>query len=209
MIFNYIRFDSIFEFGANYQLTENDMRNLKYRLFSIPTGLLDYLFSIPNIGTEFPYLFVNRGTIEFYGFYYSGVMAAGLFILNPILLAMLFIPKMKKYMNKECFSFIISLTFIGIVMLLLEIVMGGSCQRYVIDFGWMFTFVAILIVFTIYDKINHELFRKYIVKILVVIAILTSIINFLLSVVQGEENSLYIAYPEYYYSLKYSISFWK
>ena len=34
-------------FGAKYQLTVNDMRNLKYRILTIPVGIITQLFKLP------------------------------------------------------------------------------------------------------------------------------------------------------------------
>ena len=40
MYYNYIRFDSIFEFGAKYQLTINNMAKLGSRLYTIPKRII-------------------------------------------------------------------------------------------------------------------------------------------------------------------------
>lgn len=45
MAYNYVRFDSFFDFGATYNLTGFDMVHRSYALSRIPWGLWMYLFS--------------------------------------------------------------------------------------------------------------------------------------------------------------------
>ena len=66
MYYNYIRFGSIFEFGASYQMTVNDMLNLKNRFMSIGTGLVCNLFGIPIFMTSFPFIVNNHNLFILY-----------------------------------------------------------------------------------------------------------------------------------------------
>lgn len=115
MIYNYIRFDSIFEFGASYQLTINDMSNVSNRFMTIGMGIICNLFSIPNFIPSFPFICNHNNLLTFYGYYYIENMIGGLFILVPICFSLFGLYKIFKYTeNKELFQFILTFTIVRI-----------------------------------------------------------------------------------------------
>lgn len=209
MIYNYVRFDSIFEFGAQYQITVNDMTNLGNRIMAIPVGLISYLFKIPTIISQFPFAQISYDTITFYGYYWSSAMAGGIFILSPICFALFLIPKIRNKINKELLFTIIMLSVIGLIICIVDIVLGGNSQRYAADYAWMFLFAAMMTIMAIYQMVKNEQLRKYIYKITLVLVIFSGIINFLLGGIQSEDNYLKSYYPEQYYGIRYGISFWE
>lgn len=76
MAYNYVRFDSVFEFGQSYQLTNVD--TIAYAasgpsLFRLVNGLIDIFISNHPLSGEFPY-----------------VVFGGVFYCHPILMAFLF-----------------------------------------------------------------------------------------------------------------------
>ena len=209
MIYNYVRFDSIFEFGAQYQITVNDMRNLDNRIMAIPVGLISYLFKIPTIISQFPFAQISYDTITFYGYYWSSAMAGGIFILSPICFALFLIPKIRNKINKELFFTIIMLSAIGLTICIIDIILGGNSQRYAADYAWMFIFAAMMTILAIYQILKNEQIKKYIYKITLFLVIFSGIINFLLGGIQSEDNCLKSYYPEQYYGIRYGISFWE
>ena len=210
MIFNFVRFGNVFEFGMSYQLTVADQTRTEYKISKIPIGIMDYFLQLPQTSREFPYLITNWETRKYYGYYCGNDMAAGIFILNPIILLLFFIPKIKKYMSKDLSKWTLVFVYLGIFMAIIEIlVVGGRNQRYVVDFLWMLLLPSVFVVFSIYKIIRNKLFRKYYMKTLIILTLLTSIVNFLLCAVQGEQNFLKNQYPDEYYSLLYSICFWE
>ena len=209
MLYNYVRFDNIFEFGAQYQITVNDMRNLGNRIMTIPIGLMSYLFKIPTIISQFPFAQISYDTITFYGYYWSSAMAGGIFILSPICFALFLIPKIRNKINKELFFVIIMLSLVGIIICILDIVLGGNSQRYAADYAWMFLFAGMMTIMAIYQIIKNEKIKHYIYKVTLVLVVFTGIINFLLGGIQSEDNYLKSYYPEQYYGIRYGISFWE
>ena len=209
MIYNYVRFDSIFEFGAQYQITINDMRNLGNRIMAIPVGLISYLFKIPTIISQFPFAQISYDTITFYGYYWSSAMAGGIFILSPICFALFLLPKIRKKINKELFFIIIMLALVGLIICILDIILGGNSQRYAADYAWMFLFAAMMTIMAIYQIVKSEKIKHYIYKITLVVVVFSGIINFLLGGIQSEDNYLKAYYPEQYYGIRYGISFWE
>ena len=210
MLFNYIRFGNIFEFGFTYQLTVNKINEIEYKFARVPFGLISYFFAPPIATIKYPYFVRSIEMMNFYGYCYYAAFAGGLVFLNPIILALLFIKKIKKHISNELFNFILCFIIVGILISIIEIILSsGIVQRYVVDFSWMIVFAAILVVFSIYEMIKNTTFRKYFLKFLIVICIFTIIINFFLCAVQGENNLLQYEYPEQYYKLMYSIQFWE
>lgn len=113
MFYNYIRFGNIFEFGASYQLTINDMSNLSNRFMTIGIGLICNLFSIPNFVPNFPFIYNHNNLTTFYGYYYIENMVGGLFILVPICFSILGLYKVLKHSeNREVVKFISIFTLI-------------------------------------------------------------------------------------------------
>ena len=155
MWYNYSRFENIFEFGAKYQLTINDMTALGSRIFAIPVGLLCNLFSVPYFYPVFPYIINHNNLAVFYGYYYIEDMIGGLFILAPICFMCIYIFKIyKKIDNKDFKNFIYTLLISGILIAIVSAAIGGSIQRYLADYAWMFVLAGILIFNIIYQQLE-------------------------------------------------------
>lgn len=106
MYYNYIRFGSIFEFGANYQLTINDMKSLDHRFMTIGMGIICSLFSIPHFLPNFPFMIYHNNLLTFYGYYYIENVMGGLFAMVPICLFIFGIYKVwKRTDNKRLLYF--------------------------------------------------------------------------------------------------------
>lgn len=56
MVYNFARFGSPLDFGANYNLTTNDMTHRGFHADRIPFGLYAYLFQPPALGSQFPFM---------------------------------------------------------------------------------------------------------------------------------------------------------
>jgi len=64
-LYNYARFDSIFEFGQSYQLAGFNPRTYEFgRLSYLPKGIYYYLFSPGRLTHDYPYLFLRKSTLD-------------------------------------------------------------------------------------------------------------------------------------------------
>lgn len=210
MIYNYARFGSVLEFGAKYQLTINDMKHLSNRFATIGMGLVCSLFSIPNCIPNFPFIYYHNNLATFYGYYYIENMIGGLFILVPICFAIFKLPIVyKKSENKELVKFIITLTVVGMLICILSIMMGGSMQRYIVDYGWMLVLAGICIFLELQKNIYKTSEAKHILKkIFVYITIYVVFVN-LCSGIISEKSFMRNNSPEMYYKIKYTVDFWE
>lgn len=210
MIYNYVRFDSIFEFGTSYQLTINDMRNLGYRILTIPVGIITQLFKLPVTSNEFPFFIHQHSTIPFFGYYYVESMVCGLFILNPINLIVIFLIKLKnKIKEKEAYKFTCILSIVAAIIAIANIVLAGSLQRYSMDYAWILNIASYLTLFIIVSNIKSTEIKKYILKIAISITLFMLAINFIVGAVVSEINILESISPIQYYSIRYNVCFWE
>jgi hypothetical protein len=64
-LYNYARFDSIFQFGQTYQLAGFNPRTYQYGSLSyLPKGIFYYLFSPGRVTGDYPYLFLRESTLD-------------------------------------------------------------------------------------------------------------------------------------------------
>lgn len=204
MYYNYIRFDSIFEFGAKYQLTINDMRNLKYRWICLPIGIILQLFKLPIITPIFPFFGYNDIGFDINVFYYQEGMIAGAFILVPICFAIFFIKKIKK--SKELYNISKILIIVGLLICSINIMLGGTIYRYSMDYMWLIILASIIIFNVLYENIRV---KKNFVKILIITTIYTFILNIFIGGIIGEKQELRKNNPQIYSKIENSICFWK
>lgn len=210
MYYNYIRFGSIFEFGAKYQLTMNDMRNLKNRLITIPAGFIYNLFNLPSFIGEFPFMQVNSNIPEIFAYYYVEDMPGGVFILAPIAFAVFGIKKFfKTSKNTELKNLVVVILAVGIILNIIIVMQGGSTGRYLLDFAWYFVLAGILIYLENYQNTETVEAKKILEKIFVGLMSFTLIINILTGFLTTSGVGMKRVSPQVYFNVEYSISFWK
>ncbi len=211
MVYNYVRFQNPFEFGLSYQLTATDMGDLKYRLFTLPTGILTQLFKLPLIQDTFPFIKLQTSPIiPFYGYYYSKWFFCGLFILNPInFILILLIGLKKKVKEKEAYKFTILLVIVSLILCTMTIWVAGTIQRYSAEYAWMLNIASYLTIFMIVSNVKSKEIKKYILTFTIVITIFMLGINFVVGGVISENSLLEEKSPETYNKIKQSICFWE
>ena len=209
MYYNYIRFNSIFEFGASYQLTVNDMSSLKNRIITIGTGIVCNLFGMPSFTSSFPFIETNKNILTFYGYYYIEDMIGGLFILTPICFAIFSLRKLwKKSENKEVCYAILTFSVIGLILCIVSIMMAGSLQRYLIDYGWMLIIAGIMSFAELRNVYKTDEGKHLLDKILKVLVIYIVVVN-LCTGIRAEKNYFKNFSTEQFYKLRYSVDFWE
>lgn len=209
MIYNYIRFENPFEFGAKYQLTVINMGALKSRIFAIPAGIIANIFSIPNFIPDFPFITNHNKLFGFYGYYYIENMIGGLFMIAPICFMNFFVIKAnKKIENKELKIVINSLILVGTLIAIISIMMAGSNQRYLIDYAWMFILSGILIFIILFNNFKSDETKNILKKVFGTITIFTFLIGILSGIVSEKENMKNYS-SKIYYKTKYTICFWE
>jgi len=216
MYYNYVRYESVFDFGIHYQLTMLDTSQFKItqwdKLFD---GIVMYLFNPPDISLKFPYITESYpSNNEFMGkVAMPGYMGGAFF--NLILLLQFFAPKLK-YFLKDLLShedskipvrLVNSLIWIGVALITLVILMGGIMTRYMVDSMWMWIVASIIIFYAIYEYAKGSKLLYFVKRFFLFCLITGLLINFLVSL-KGENNYLYVYYPKLYYKMEFMFSFW-
>jgi hypothetical protein len=170
--YNYVRFDSIFEFGHRYQLTGPALPDGYDRVTStayVIPNLYNYFFRLPNYGGEFPFVTIPWEKswpffIRLPQDYYSAEPVAGILWLVPVTgLALLVLirftwlkidqslPERSSHMQDEDRSILswlnIALAGSGCLQFVLLLGFISSSERYLADFALIaILFSTILIV---------------------------------------------------------------
>lgn len=145
MVYNWLRFDSVFEFGARYQLTVSDIRynGMTFDLNSFFGAFFHYGFEGPDFKSQFPYLFYALDNSITYGKYVYHEAVMGIFCMPFNLLAFSVLGWNKKSgMDRQQRYTMWAVVMTSLFLIFFDFGMGGLVGRYVGDFAIGFAFLA-------------------------------------------------------------------
>ena len=217
MAYNYGRFGSPFDFGVKYQLT---LFNTHYYsladLSKLPVAIYNGLLDMPSTMSTFPFLSMQNASPQYNGYMFT--MAGVGMLAYPVmwlLFAMPYATKQKMLLtsNKQKGQVIdkvtmISCLLVGLLSCYASTAMGGTSFRYALDYGWAFTISLVFVVFAIAQWANTNNVSKYANKVIIALILVTIIINILLTIGTGF-NETVNRHPDVYYNMYHSIMFWK
>ena len=181
MIYNYIRFENILEFGFKYQLTVTDSRKYMHNYYNIIIGYYYYLLAPLKLINHFPFLEEIRLT-NYFGFCYNEPIRYSI-MTTIIPIVLFFIPSFYKKIknNKSLWSLIRNMLILGLFLIGIETLLAGIVYRYMLDFAFLFNLASIMIIFYIYDEIikNKEVKKNY-CRIISFLMIISFVIQFVL-----------------------------
>lgn len=207
MYYNYIRFSSPFDFGANYNLTTNDMTKRGFVLARIPLGIVMYLFNPVNFQNVFPYIIATELHTTYLGTTIYEPIYGGVFFSIVITSINLFVFKLKKFINKKIiFYTCLGLIASALVIVIMDTEMAGILARYITDFSFLLIFSSILIILSINEnsKINKDILLK-IILVLVIISLLYQFFYFFVSILDQFKNNNLRFWLEFYYMIQFWI----
>ncbi len=175
-IYNYLRFDSIFEFGWKYQLNDIPIYTNILPLKDLFLGLKYHIFQIPLINNTLPIF----SSVKAIGHSLGNEKAIGLIFVFPLSIFLLLLPKIIKNFlidkNKKILVFLFLSIFIFITNLFV-VCMAGMSLRYNFEYMYITTILSIFIFYLIYVKSKIRI--KFILKILFITFFIFSLyINF-------------------------------
>ena len=168
MAYNYIRFGSPFDFGANYNLTTNDMTRRGFILFRIPLGIYYYLINPAQISLTFP--FVGRSAVltNYMGTTIYEKMCAGLIPTNFLLIFGLGIFKYRNdFKDKMPYRMAYIAVISALILIITDTEMAGILPRYVCDFGFLLYLSTFIVLLTRRERIEKSSFWHKIVLALI------------------------------------------
>lgn len=210
MYYNYIRFGSVADFGASYNLTSTNIHEVLFSFERIPYGIFYYLLEVPHLSPDFPFL-ESAGT--FLGF--PGIMNfrngyGGLLLWNLPIWSIFFFHIASKKTAKDLVLTQRLLSVLGILYLIFVTGMGagGLIYRYCIDFAIFFSLSATLLQLSIQENTTSEKARSY-HCILLSVCLLIALCFQLACYLNGDLWPLRDADPDLYDRLADTLTFWR
>lgn len=161
-IYNYSRFENIFEFGQFYQLTVTDPTTLKLEFKGLYNTLYHFFLKPPTGGLS------AGGLLEFnterllfeYHNYQQGMIGA---LYNPFFLLIFLLPivfKKKDGFNKIFFAATIPL--VAFIITWMTYCYAGVCPRYISDYYPLLGICSFIVLVMFYSKYkDRPLFKNY------------------------------------------------
>lgn len=142
--YNFARFGSFIDFGANYNLTTNDMTQRVWTIDKIPQAIYYYLFMPPEFSHLSPYIVLQGSPSWFIGMTVWEETYGGLLAVAPVLLLGVLLLG-----NKEVAKTVKVLSLFGIICALVLVVFdsesAGQLMRYICDFGTFLSLPALFV----------------------------------------------------------------
>lgn len=184
LVFNSMRFDSLFEFGTTYQLTVSDISQNKIRLSDIPSAIYHYFIQPLALSIKYPFFslgYVNLGNYGHYSYIDTGM---GL-LTNPMMWTLfgsvaIFANKKRRLSQKV----ILGAVILGsVIVALFDFCLGGVIFRYTCDITLMLAFAAMAIMFWIHEDMEEsgELAAKQSRMVFLLITAAAVLVCFILS----------------------------
>lgn len=189
MWYNYARFGSALDFGANYNLTVNDMTKRGLNVGRFAPAFFAYFLQPPNMSGVFPYIQPTVFETTYLGQTIKEVTFGGILVCLPLLWVlpfskMILQKRIKQRSTRTIAGVIIVLLAAGVIVALLDAQMAGILQRYFADFSFMFLAAAVLLVFIVNENVRAESkLADVLKKILIVIVTLSVLYSLLVSLV--------------------------
>lgn len=208
MYYNYIRFGSPFDFGANYNLTTNDMNYRGFNAGRLKDAVFMYMFQPPLISQVFPYIQNTTFSSDYVGKIIYESMYGGALFVNPVTWFHLYGVKTKKsFSNKSVWVISVLCLFFAFVVCIMDAQMAGILSRYYYDFFWLLLLGSVICVMNICNnrggKTENTLFMRRITTVVLVAGAAGLIFNLAIGLHQSEIINFY---PQYYYTIKHYLS---
>ena len=159
MLYNRARFGSFFDFGANYNLTVNDMTQRGTNPGRFLPALFAYFLQTPTTTGVFPWIQPTTFDTTYLGQTIKEVTFGGILVCLPILWILAFAKPILKYRFKvrstnTIAGVVITMLVSGVVVACLDAQMAGILQRYTADYSTLFLMPAVLLAFVANDALS-------------------------------------------------------
>lgn len=207
MYYNYVRFGSVFDFGANYNLTTNDMTKRGFVLDRIPLGIHTYLFEPLHTTLAFPFMEPSVIKTNYLGRTITEKFLGGAVSVHVLTLLSLFVFWLKKYFkNKRLYVTACCTTIFAIFVIIMDTEMAGILPRYLADFMWLLLISTTLIILSIYSTIKEEN-MKYMWRSFVTFGTVLTLLYSLFLVFVDITYSLCNSNPYFFYKMYHIFMF--
>ena len=215
MLYNYLRFDSVLDFGIQYSLTINDFLQAQYHDRFTLIGFYNYLITPPQFLPEFPFVYSSFQNLGLNGYYFLATdIAVGLFFRALPLFAYLFAGKACKRLqmpDKQQACWLIGLGCIAAPFaVIFSVWESGYGIRYSVDFSWQLLIGALAIAFFMYNRIKHKPVKRIAQYLMVFAVVGAVVVNFALVYTYFSSDKIASAEIQAaFYSFERLFEFWK
>lgn len=213
MAYNYARFGSLTDFGANYNLTVNDMTKRGMNLGRLAPAFFTYFLQPPSMTGVFPFLQPAPFETTYMGQTIKEVTFGGIFACFPLLWVLAFTRRIlgmraRQRSTRTILGVIVALVVSGVVVALADAELAGILQRYYADFSFMFLMASVLLCFVVNEQVPRDSsLYGLLLKVLMTMVALGLVYSLLLCVVP--ETGWYSnVYPWAYQGLLETFQFW-
>lgn len=209
MWYNAARFGSPFDFGANYNLTTNDMTHRGFVFGRTGLGIFTYFLQPFSMNALFPFIHDFSSATAYQGLTLTEKLMGGVLWLYPVLLIGVYGAfKKNVFLDKRAYRMVYFSVIMAVVLGVLDAQMAGLLTRYFTDFVWLLMIASAVTVFAYYDRnVDNIKIRSRVVSITTILSV-TAIILAFLSIFAHSEDSIQAANPTLYYTVQHLIAFW-
>ena len=162
-------------------------------------GLLQPL----HIQPQFPFISEIEVATGYQGYMFTDKMIGGFFVLNLLALFCFWIFRIRKKMSAQKVFGLAAVSFaLAVLLIELDVQIGGISQRYMIDYGWLLMLTSILAILTILENTDAHGYYAYL-KVILVMAALCIGINYMSVFSDGQAISVRNYHPELFYRIQY------
>lgn len=207
MLYNFSRFGSVFDFGANYNLTTNDMTKRGMNIDRCGLAVFTYLLQPPYVISQFPYITEVNLVTNYPGITITEGMRGGLLLCNPFLLILLFQNQVKERLKeKRLYWFNLFCLLSGLVIAVADAQMAGLLVGYTGDFAIFFFLPAITTLLALLESVREGSKQNHLLLTMTSLSIFIGITYNVLSIfVRSRLNS----HSSFFYLVRQAIEFWQ
>ena len=155
MWYNFIRFDSPFEFGSTYQLTVSNLSANTIEFTKIAPAFIQYFLQPPVFTPQFPHISLSSVSLANYGHYVYCDTPMSLVNLPSIIIALIILPfilkrtrtsdkRLKAESNIKFFTYLL-IALLSVVIIWIDYSLAGVIIRYLLDILPILTLLSILV----------------------------------------------------------------
>ncbi len=211
--YNYARFGSFTDFGANYNLTVNDMTKRGWNIGRLAPALFSYFFQPPSVSGAFPFLQAAPFETTYMGQTIKEPTFGGILVCLPILWTLAFSRRLlrirtAKRSTRTIAGVIGVLIAGGVVVAIADAEMAGILQRYYADFSFMFLAASVLLLFIANENLEPGATSTRILTKVLLAAVCVSVLYSALLCFVPEIGWVSDAYPWAYQDIVEMVQFW-
>lgn len=210
MYYNYMRFGSVFDFGANYNLTNNDMTKRGFRLGRAGNCIFEYIFRPLHIRATFPYIQKQEVISSYMGRVVADLRLGGVLMVTPFLIpGVMYLSGKFAGRNKETGLLARLCLCLAVGLTIIEGNVAGVYNRYHTDFVFLLMIVAVFAICElerILGTVHAEVLYAF--RTTMMFTVVASIFISYLSIFLRFDYHITSYMTKLYYTLLHFIEFW-